>query len=360
MGLGDASGGRIIRIWRLVSLIFSMVQKIDGNYHESWVVDWVGWFMIPIKSIDIIVLIQGCDCGHESRVHEPHQDANSFVSRQVESSRLFFLDAAGDEGFQVVFGGFESCVADYRIDRTDFPWYCLEFVSRGAGTLCLAGASEELRPGSFFLYGPGLPHQIKSSAESPLVKYFVGFTGGGVQEFLERYEISAGFISRCLKGEPIRRAFDTLIDRGVRKSGSARPLCALITQQLLLMCRDDATDLAKTDSLAFASYSRVKQFIEREYLQLRKLEEIAKACELDGPYLCRLFARFHDESPYQFLTRLRMVHASRILLESAATVKEVAAMLGFNDAFHFSRVFKSVHHAPPSRFRQSMHPQWTS
>jgi AraC-like DNA-binding protein len=55
-----------------------------------------------------------------------------------------------------------------------------------------------------------------------------------------------------------------------------------------------------------------------------------------------------------------MEHASRILLESDASVKSVAAMLGFKDAFHFSRVFKSVHHVPPSRFRQSMHPQWTS
>ena len=80
---------------------------------------------------------------------------------------------------------------------------------------------------------------------------------------------------------------------------------------------------------------------------------------VDAPYLCRLFARFHDESPYQFLTRLRMEHASRILLESDASVKSVAAALGFKDAFHFSRVFKSVHHVPPSRFRQSMHPQWS-
>ncbi len=285
------------------------------------------------------------------------QDANQFVSRQVESSRLFFLDNDEDDDFAVVFGGFESCGQDYRIDRSNFPWFSLEFVSRGAGTLCLAGVDEVLRPGSFFLYGPGLPHQIESSPENPLGKYFVGFKGSGVEKFLGKYDIHPGYISRCLKGEPIRRAFDTLIDRGVRKSRLARPLCAAITRQLLLMCRDDAADLGNTDSLAFTTYTRVKEFIEKNHLQLTKLESIAKSCGLDGPYLCRLFARFHDESPYQFLTRLRMVHASRILLESDATVKEVAAALGFKDAFHFSRVFKSVHHAPPSRFRQSMHPQ---
>lgn len=284
--------------------------------------------------------------------------ASSYVSRQVESSRLFFLDAVEGEDFSVVFGGFERCGADYRIDRRNFPWFCLEFVSTGSGKLVLGGVPHELRPGSYYLYGPGLPHRIESTAEHPLGKYFIGFTGGAVGDFLARHEIEPGFVSRCLKGEPIRRTFDMLIDRGVRKSRLARPLCELITRQLLLLCRDDAADPGNTDSPAFATYTRAKELIERDFLGLRTLAGIAVACGLDGPYLCRLFARYHDESPYQFLIRLRMEHASRLLLEENATVKAVAAALGFNDAFHFSRVFKSVHHVPPSRFRQSMHPQW--
>ena len=284
--------------------------------------------------------------------------ATSFISHDVESSRLFFLDPLDDEDFSVVFGGFERCAADYRIDRQDFPWFTLEFVSHGAGALCLGDVRADLVAGSFFVYGPSVPHWIETSPEHPLEKYFVGFTGKAVAGFLEQYEMRPGVISRCAKGEPLRRAFDTLIDRGTRKSKLAAPLCALMTRQLLLMCRDDAAEPVRKDSAAFATYSRCKDFIERKYLEFTTLETIAKACEVDAPYLCRLFTRFHDESPYQFLTRLRMGYASRILLESDASVKSVAGALGFKDAFHFSRVFKSVHRVPPSRFRQSMHPQW--
>lgn len=257
-----------------------------------------------------------------------------------------------------MFGGFERCAADYRIDRQDFPWYVLELVSHGSGSLCLGGDEQELLPGSFFVYGPSVPQRIESSPGNPLGKYFVGFTGKAVEAFLECYDIQPGYVSRCVKGEPIRRTFDSLIDRGIRKSRLARPLCAIITRQLLLMCRDDAAEPVNTDTTAYATYSRGKEFIEKNHLSMTTLESIAKACGVDAPYLCRLFARFHDESPYQFLTRLRMEHASRILLGSDASVKSVAMQLGFKDAFHFSRVFKSVHHVPPSRFRQSMHPQW--
>ena len=291
---------------------------------------------------------------------EPVQAATSFISHEVESSRLFFLDPIEDENFAVVFGGFERCAADYRIDRRDFPWYSLEFVSHGAGTLHLGDTEAELMPGSFYIYGPSVPHRIETSPENPLGKYFVGFTGTEVADFLAHYDMQPGYISRCVKGEAIRRAFDSLIDRGIRKSTLARPLCATITRQLLLLCRDDAAEPVSTDTPAYGTYVRGRDFIERNFLTVATLDAIAKACEVDAAYLCRLFSRFHDESPYQFLTRLRMEHASKILLASNATVKSVATDLGFKDAFHFSRVFKSVHHVPPSRFRQSTHPQWPS
>ena len=295
--------------------------------------------------------------GYQRRMKDGRKPS-TFISRQVESSRLFFLDPEEDDEFTVVFGGFERCRTDYRIDRRNFPWYCLEFVNRGRGRLHLGEEEHPLAPGSFFLYGPSLRHRIESAPENPLGKYFVGFTGRGVGEFFGRYGIAPGLVARCEKSEAIRRAFDTLIERGIRKSRWARPVCGLITRQLLLMCRDDAADPFDTESPSFVAYTRVRQFIEGRFRGINTLAEVARGCGMEAPYLCRLFARYHDESPYRFLTRLRMDHASQILLEEDASVKDVAGRLGFKDAFHFSRVFKSVHHVPPSRFRQSAHPHW--
>ena len=251
-----------------------------------------------------------------------------------------------------------SSVVRWITGSIGLPWYCLEFVNRGRGILNLRGADHDLQPGSFYIYGPGLPHRIESSANNPLGKYFVGFTGSGVGAFFDRYGLEPGMVARCIKGEPVRRAFDMLIDRGVRKSLLARPLCSVITRQILLMCRDDAATPVNTDSPAFVLYTRARRYIEAHFLTVQTLEAVAKGCELESPYLCRLFSRYHDESPYQFLTRLRMDHASRLLLEENASVRSVAEAMGFKDPFHFSRVFKSIHHVPPSRFRQSMHPQW--
>lgn len=290
-----------------------------------------------------------------SQVPDKPSEGPAFLSRQVESSRVFFFEEAERSAFEVRCGGLERCSSDYQINRESFPWFLLEFIHGGRGKVDLDGVESVLKPGVFFLYGPGMPHRITSDSDKPLVKYFVGFSGSSAASFLEQHDLRAGMVSQCLKAEPIRRAFDTLIDRGSRNSKYSQPLCAAIVQQLLLMCREDAVDARSTDTKAFATFSRVKECIEARFLELGSLDAVASACELDAPYLCRLFSRFHDESPYQFLTRLKMQHAASLLLEGEISVKEAAAATGFPDPFHFSRVFKSIHRVPPSRFREAMH-----
>ncbi|MGD7654574.1 MAG: helix-turn-helix domain-containing protein [Verrucomicrobiales bacterium] len=286
------------------------------------------------------------------------QEVPDFISKQVESSRLFFLEMDDSEDLSVAYGGYERCRPDYRINRRNFPWYALEFVSRGRGRLWLDEREHDLHPWSFYLYGPDIAHRIESSADNPMGKYFVGFQGSGVEAFFDRYGIVPGRVVRSTRSEPIRRSFDMMIDRGVRKSGLVRPLCSLMTRQLLLMLMENGNADVNTESSAFGAYKRARQFMEANFMKLKTQEATARACGLDAPYLCRLFARYHDESPYQYLTRLRMDHAASLLLEEGISVKAVATAMGFKDACHFSRVFKSVHDVPPSRFRHSMHPQW--
>ncbi len=87
-------------------------------------------------------------------------DPSTFLSRQVEASQVFFFDDSEASDFDVRCGGFERCQPNYRIDRPGFPWFLLEFVHGGRGTLILDGNESPLKPGMFFLYGPGIEHHI--------------------------------------------------------------------------------------------------------------------------------------------------------------------------------------------------------
>jgi AraC-like DNA-binding protein len=52
-----------------------------------------------------------------------------------------------------------------------------------------------------------------------------------------------------------------------------------------------------------------------------------------------------------FFIRFRMRRACRLLDTKRYSVKEVAAALGYEDPFYFSRVFKSVNGMAPSDYR---------
>jgi transcriptional regulator GlxA family with amidase domain len=78
---------------------------------------------------------------------------------------------------------------------------------------------------------------------------------------------------------------------------------------------------------------------------------LAAMANVSPSHFFALFKKRTGCPPMDYFTRLRMRHASRLLESTPASVKEVAAALGYDDPFYFSRVFKSVHQVPPSRYR---------
>ena len=83
---------------------------------------------------------------------------------------------------------------------------------------------------------------------------------------------------------------------------------------------------------------------------------LAAMANVSPSHFFALFKKRTGCPPMDYFTRLRMRYAGRLLDSSTASVKEVAAALGYDDPFYFSRVFKSVHHVPPSRYRDAR--QW--
>jgi AraC-like DNA-binding protein len=87
------------------------------------------------------------------------------------------------------------------------------------------------------------------------------------------------------------------------------------------------------------------------------LNEPLRAATLAGianmslPHYFAQFKRVTGSSPIDYLIKLRMDHARRLLSETSWSVKEVAVSLGYEDPLYFSRVFKSVNQTAPTDFR---------
>src|SRR5208283_1748696 len=78
---------------------------------------------------------------------------------------------------------------------------------------------------------------------------------------------------------------------------------------------------------------------------------LAAQANISPSHFFALFKRQMGCAPIDCFIRLRMQHACRLLDETELSVKEVAATLGYDDPFYFSRIFKSVNHVAPSEYR---------
>jgi transcriptional regulator GlxA family with amidase domain len=90
----------------------------------------------------------------------------------------------------------------------------------------------------------------------------------------------------------------------------------------------------------------------REHLnQPLPVAQLASLANMSPSYYTALFKRRTGCAPIDYFIQLRMRHARDLLMTTALNVKEVAAALGYEDPFYFSRVFKSVNRVAPSDYR---------
>lgn len=283
-----------------------------------------------------------------------------FFSHQITEARRFFLQLhpPWNEGIVVIGGGNEHCTADYHIARADFPYYSVEFVARGEGTLCLGGPPlgdgvwHTLTTGAVFVYGPGIPHDMRCSPDRPMEKYFLTFAGAEAKKRLLASIPRPGEIVQSAAPEHVLRLFEDLIDAGRRETPYRARICRAIMEHLLLRIAESAVPLGTIGTDAFDTFQRCREWIEQGYRRIESLSEIAAHCGVDPAYICRLFRRYAHQSPWQYVLRLKMRDAAQRLQSQDVRVGQVAAEFGFNDPFQFSRTFRRVLGVSPRQFVQ--------
>ncbi len=276
----------------------------------------------------------------------------SFISKQVASGEYYFLDLYPKRGAAgtVVCGGLERCAPDYRIARDRFRYHSVEYVVSGQGELGVNGKRFPLRSGAIFLYGPSTPHEIVTDPAHPLVKYFIDFCGPRFTRLLRDHPLSAHEPRWPVSASRIGELFGLLQRSGRGAGGTTQAVCACLLEILLLQTSERALVPDDAESPAQTTYQRCRTLIEERFLELNTLRDTAEACHINAPYLCRLFKRYGSEPPYRYLIRLKMRHAADLLSGPHALIKQAAGVTGFEDPYHFSRVFKKVYGSSPRDF----------
>lgn len=97
--------------------------------------------------------------------------------------------------------------------------------------------------------------------------------------------------------------------------------------------------------------ARTIAIVESRYPEPLKLEGVAREQFVSPAYLGRIFHAHTGQTFRDYLTRVRLGHAAR-LLEEGASVSAAAAAVGYEDPNYFSRVYKKQFGYPPKEGRR--------
>ena len=281
----------------------------------------------------------------------------TFVSQQVTDARRYYLNLNPDpkQQLSVVCGGVERMRPEYVVSRVDFPFYAIEIVVEGEGILNLNGKMTSLGPGSVFAYGPGVQHSIQNDPQNRMRKYYVDLSGNQVEKLFEETGLIPWNVISVFAIHEFIELFE-MLDREARADSSvSTAVCETLARLLLLKVKQRTVAQSGCLPRSIETYQRIRTHLEKHYLRLNTIEEAAQECHVSSIYLSRLFKKYAGAGAYQFLLRLKMNSAAELLLDEGLLVKQVAAHLGYTDAFQFSRAFKRVYGVPPKQLLDSRH-----
>lgn len=93
-------------------------------------------------------------------------------------------------------------------------------------------------------------------------------------------------------------------------------------------------------------------YLRKNYKNEINFDNIAQQFNFNSSYLSKIFTKYIGENPSKYLITLRINEAKRLLLNNKdLKVKEIGQLVGYEDQFYFSRLFKNVTGKSPIIFR---------
>ncbi len=255
--------------------------------------------------------------------------------------------------------------SEHNYHSHDFPE--IGVILEGEGIYHLDDEYIPVQTGDVLIFNPGTRHEsIIGDSEKGRVEFFFGFTDVSFCGMKPNHiELRDGGNVLHTKGKTQRRIF-RICEEMVKENQAKMPgryfmLKSFLVQLLLNVVREETgqVELSERKEFDYAgkkdTAEKIADYLEEHYADKITLDHIAENMYLSPFYISKIFKSEMGESPIHYLIRVRMEKA-KALLESGASLSigEIAEKVGYEDAYHFSKLFKKTYGVSPSKMRKSL------
>lgn len=100
--------------------------------------------------------------------------------------------------------------------------------------------------------------------------------------------------------------------------------------------------------------TKILSYLNNNYGKEITLQELGDVANVSIYHLSREFKRYTNTTIVEYLTKIRILHAERMFLETDNNMTEIAYATGFTNLNHFSRTFKQVTGETPTTMKKRL------
>jgi AraC-like DNA-binding protein len=249
---------------------------------------------------------------------------------------------------------YESSQVVMELDR-GFPGYSLEIMLSGRMYFGInGGAREVLETPTLFWHHPDNTYQYGAVDSEGWHHLWVLMNGERARRIVEQGLMPlsrSGYIPLTYPrviAEEMRKLINIIRGRGISYQSQA------VAQLEMLLCKVEG-EVVET-SLPQQHRDEIEGLslrIKNSPCHMYDFEEEAQRSALSYSHFRRLFKRFTGHAPHDYLLLCRMRFAADSLMQSAASISEIAHAMGYTDVAQFSKLFKQKIGLSPKLFRES-------
>ena len=232
-------------------------------------------------------------------------------------------------------------------------FYCVQ----GKGYYTLDGHTFTLNPNQYVIVpATDKPLVYWSDTEAPWSIYWVHFTSDALQAFNRAYHIvpeqGPQYIPHNEKGIRIWEEMYENLSRGYSPENLMNTnLCLYHLIATFVFSQQQNQNSSSPEK---AIIRETIDYMKNNLDKTIRIEDFADLNKYSVSHFSKLFRLTTGMSPIEYFIHLKMQKACQLLYTEDSRVKQIAALLGYDDPYYFSRLFKKYMNTSPETYRKSV------
>jgi AraC-like DNA-binding protein len=246
----------------------------------------------------------------------------------------------------------------------------ISFITEGSGKRIVADSIEEFQPGDLVFIGRNLPHVWITDRTSinpsnrTLEMVFLQFSPDvltpqhlSLPEFkninralnlsergIQIIDSTLNEVSEIMLQLPYMKSFERMLNfyRMMDIIGKSET-------NIQLASREYINGRFTTANKRIAA---IHEYLMKNYKEEINLKELADLVNLAEGSLCRFFRMHMEMTVFEYINKLKIEFACKLLMDNDLSVMEVCFDSGFNNLSHFNKQFKKFNKLPPLEYRK--------